>query len=278
MVELYVDGVDTGKKIEFKQWKFPGGEIGVKINTETLPGKVTFASIKISGLHNLEDIMVALQLHDAMNRLFPNVLMNLAIHYFPYGRQDRACHLGEAFALEVFVKMLTCVHWNVIGIIDPHSDETIRLLKEYDADLIIGLQVSALDKLRDKYKIEYDCLIAPDAGAAKKMENQGIHISDNVFTMTKTRYEGGLSHAALDNDIISGKILVVDDICDGGATFISVATRIKESQPRVTQLDLYVTHGIFSKGVDELLKHYDNIYCYNMLSTDANTISRVYSK
>jgi ribose-phosphate pyrophosphokinase len=46
---------------------------------------------------------------------------------------------------------------------------------------------------------------------------------------------------------IKGKpILIVDDICDGGRTFIELAKVLREYGP--SQITLYVTHGIFSKG------------------------------
>ena len=63
--------------------------------------------------------------------------------------------------------------------------------------------------------------------------------------------------------------IIIDDICDGGATFINIAVKIKEYfdnqdyngyQPKIY---LIVTHGIFSKGVSELSNYFDGIYCTN---------------
>ena len=42
------------------------------------------------------------------------------------------------------------------------------------------------------------------------------------------------------------KILIVDDICDGGMTFIKVAEVLKNFGTK--QIDLAVSHGLFSKG------------------------------
>ena len=57
----------------------------------------------------------------------------------------------------------------------------------------------------------------------------------------------------------SGRYLVMDDICDGGATFL----KLREAIDSRVGLDLYVTHGLFTKGVDELYKGYKNIFCTN---------------
>ena len=51
-------------------------------------------------------------------------------------------------------------------------------------------------------------------------------------------------------------IFIVDDICDGGATFEGAARVLKENYPNVASectMHLWVTHGIFSRGLDSLL-------------------------
>lgn len=54
---------------------------------------------------------------------------------------------------------------------------------------------------------------------------------------------------SLYSDSIGGKkLLIVDDICDGGRTFIELAKLLREFNP--ASITLYVTHGIFSKGFD----------------------------
>jgi ribose-phosphate pyrophosphokinase len=50
-------------------------------------------------------------------------------------------------------------------------------------------------------------------------------------------------------------VIIVDDICDGGGTFLGIAGKLDR-----TDLGLYVTHGIFSKGFDELHAWFQRIY------------------
>ena len=57
-------------------------------------------------------------------------------------------------------------------------------------------------------------------------------------------------------DIPEGYFLLVDDICDGGGTFIGLAN---ECFPSWADYDLYVTHGIFSKGTDILFDAFVNV-------------------
>ena len=53
--------------------------------------------------------------------------------------------------------------------------------------------------------------------------------------------------------------LVIDDICDGGRTFINLAEKLLIMG--ANDLYLYVTHGIFSKGLPSIHEYYKHIYC-----------------
>lgn len=60
------------------------------------------------------------------------------------------------------------------------------------------------------------------------------------------------------------KVLIVDDICDGGMTFTLCAEALRKSFPSTEEVDLYVTHGIFSKG--RAIAGITNAYAYNIWS------------
>jgi ribose-phosphate pyrophosphokinase len=71
--------------------------------------------------------------------------------------------------------------------------------------------------------------------------------------------------------MICKDFVIIDDICDGGATFIGIAEAIhnfrKDYKCIFGKIDLIVTHGVFSKGFTELTKCIDNIYCTNSVKT-----------
>ena len=74
------------------------------------------------------------------------------------------------------------------------------------------------------------------------------------------------------------KYVIVDDICDGGRTFIELAKVIKDSRP-TAKIYLVVTHGIFSVGFDFLVQYFDGIYTTNSVKdiqdgTIVDTFSR----
>ena len=57
--------------------------------------------------------------------------------------------------------------------------------------------------------------------------------------------------------------MIPDDLCDGNYTFYSLSKMLKERG--VKQVDLYVTHMIGSKGLDNLKGLIDNIYCHHVV-------------
>jgi ribose-phosphate pyrophosphokinase len=65
------------------------------------------------------------------------------------------------------------------------------------------------------------------------------------ITSLRMNTSGGCNHY-----IKNKNILIVDDICDGGRTFIECAKILHLHE--VNSVSLYVTHGIFSKGLAPL--------------------------
>ncbi|MEL6720431.1 MAG: phosphoribosyltransferase family protein [Bacteroidota bacterium] len=60
------------------------------------------------------------------------------------------------------------------------------------------------------------------------------------------------------NDLNAKNCLIVDDICDGGRTFIGLAEALKHKG--ANRLYLAVSHGIFSYGFEELNNHFEHIF------------------
>jgi ribose-phosphate pyrophosphokinase len=84
----------------------------------------------------------------------------------------------------------------------------------------------------------------------KRMQNGEIEIYMQKDALTKIK-----------TDIYS-PITIFDDLCDGGATFIAEAKYLRE-QGINNPLYLVIAHGLFSKGFEELLTHFEKIYFTN---------------
>ena len=97
-------------------------------------------------------------------------------------------------------------------------------------------------------------LISPDGGALKKIYKVSEYLGGvEVVECSKSRdvKTGKLSGFKVYSDDLEGKdCLIVDDICDGGGTFIGLAEELKNKN--AGNLYLAVSHGIFNKGFESL--------------------------
>ena len=72
---------------------------------------------------------------------------------------------------------------------------------------------------------------------------------------------GALSGFEVYADDLTGKdVVILDDLCDGGGTFIGLAKKLREKG--AAKITLYVTHGMFTKGVKDLLIYIEEVWCY----------------
>jgi len=241
-------------------WKFPGGEIGVKIS-EIFPASLYNGYTVEVHYQNSDDIFYMLNLVDALKRAgVSNKHIIVKIPYLPYARQDRVCSQGESFALEVFMQVLKTMDVEVYCL-DLHSEV---VTDKYPWVYSTSQHSTAWDL----YDCNFDVYISPDAGAKEKThQHRAITRGKaSVVSLQKERVGPAVVYKHEEHDTIKGRCIVVDDICDGGATFVSLAEMLKRTQPNITELSLYVTHGIFSKGIDKLKELYDNIYTANLMN------------
>ena len=80
-----------------------------------------------------------------------------------------------------------------------------------------------------------------------------------IITCQKNRCPktGQLSEPSCNEEIPEGKGLIIDDICDGGGTFLQLKNTVFKNTP----LALYTTHGIYSKGFKKLNRNFEKLYC-----------------
>jgi ribose-phosphate pyrophosphokinase len=87
---------------------------------------------------------------------------------------------------------------------------------------------------------------------------------------------GALSGFEVYADDLTGKeVVILDDICDGGGTFIGLTKKLREKG--AAKVTLYVTHGMFTKGVKILLESIDEVWCYSYHgpSEDSHLVNQV---
>lgn len=248
----------------FKAWTFPAGERGFELLA--LDTNEVTIECMWQGSDDLIDIINAVS---AIRDADPRAVIDLDIPYFPFGCQDRRTTSGSPNSLKAFAAVINSLNFNKVLTDDPHSDVMPAVVDR----LVIKEQFEAVvETISAKRRQEYDYLISPDAGALKKIYKLAKYMNTEVICASKQRElsTGAIlkSYISLDDydKIVGKRLLIVDDIGDGMGTFIGLAKTIRENQPEIKQLDVYVTHGIFSKGLDILEGLFDKVYTYNLMN------------
>jgi ribose-phosphate pyrophosphokinase len=231
--------------------QFPGGEPHVKVLRDERPALI---DARVRSFNDLGELLV---LTDALRR--EGGPIRLRLPYFPGARQDRALR-GEALTVKVYADIINAQGYDRVEILDPHSPVVVALI---DRVRVLS-PLPAIKTFVAQHGITH--LISPDAGAEKRVWDVATILGLPVIHGSKHRdmETGKLSGFGLERPPGPGRYLIVDDICDGGGTFIGLAETFKQQasagwglvQP---SLFLWVTHGIFSRGIEVLLEHFEAI-------------------
>ncbi len=194
--------------------------------------------------HEME-IMHLAQLKDLLDAY--HIEANLHIKYLPYARADKPVSNMTTFGLHTFARILNAMNFNEIIILDPHSDMAVKLIQNaisiYPTNEVWHAAQSTKAQL----------YIFPDEGAKRKYRS--IYGDCPSLSAQKKREQstGKIIEYTFEHKIPEDKkssVLIIDDLCDGGATFVLLAKKLKDQN--VENINLFVTHGIFSNGLREL--------------------------
>lgn len=258
----------TANEIEFEAFTFAGGEPHIKIkNTAFAADEKVMLTHRIVSFNDLGLICMAV---DALQRIgFQHI--ELFIPYFPAARQDRLMTSGEPLSVKVYAQIINAMNLQKVMVFDPHSEVTPALLNR--CEVITNHRF--IEKVMHEIGNE-TLLISPDGGALKKIYKVSEFLGGvEVLECSKSRdvKTGKLSGFKVYADELAGKnCLIVDDICDGGGTFIGLAQELKNKN--AGKLYLAVSHGIFSKGFEELSKYFDGIFTTNSFRDTDNEFVR----
>lgn len=253
----------NGNIQEVDQFTFSGGEVQVRIDptVDYITDEITI----IAKIKSSDDLMALLLTWDAVRyRANAITIMKLELKYFPYARQDRRCQKGEASSMYMACQMVNMMSFDEVVVWDIHNESTLGMLNNVNHKPQHELVSQIID--------DYDYLVSPDKGAKPKIEKlsfcpHSVIVGEKITDVST----GEITHTTIhkpDDSLANSKALIVDDICDGGRTFIELAKVLKKEG--VSQVDLYVTHGIFSKGFEVFDNLIDNIYTTDSFYSGTN--------
>lgn len=253
--------------IKFEINKFPDGQQSLDI-TDFLYGAYLDKTVQISSrLNNFKDLELIICANQALRNLGVGPV-SLYVPYFMGARSDRQFQSGGVnYLKQVICPIINSQNFSNVTVLDPHSDVLEACLNNFVKVSNIVIVSWALKQIDNRDEAQKRVLlISPDAGAMKKIYDIANTFKvRNVQTATKVRdlTTGAILKTELPKLNLEGieHIIIIDDICDGGRTFIELAKAIRQQ----TNLPIYLiaTHGVFSGGFEKLSDSIDGIFCTN---------------
>lgn len=242
---------------------YPDGQISVKVpplTDESQPARVWHR------VATYTDLVELVALGDAMRGAgYDPMYVRLCISCLLGQRSDRRFADGQSHDLRVVASILRLSGFGYVSVLDPHSDATSKLIWCYESDLSPYQYILwAISDVKER-EGRIPAVLFPDQGAASRYA--GIAMNAKVASVSsakKTRNPNGTISIELPSDLpTQSPVLVIDDFCDAGGTFLSLATATRGS---IGNMYLYVTHGLFSKGIAPLVSvGYKHVYTTDSL-------------
>lgn len=243
--------------------EYPDGQKSVRLLLDKLNNKVPVTiNCRIKNFAELE------VLYCLCNALVKNDFhIELVNYIYLFGmRSDRAFNPGEPnYFRDVIAQAL---RGGNIRILFPHNDIVRQHL---NAQLIPCLGYS----FEEAFDISALSPVYLWADQSADYLKQSINLThshkSSIFgSFEKKRENGQVKTIGLADSVrerlkslnATCPIVIMDDLCDGGGTFIAEAQYLRDVGIK-NPLYLFVGHGLFTKGLEPVLAHFDKILCTN---------------
>lgn len=244
----------TGCKIA----TFPDGEKHVTVDALDRKEPVSI----VCRITCADDLFCLMQLGDILKRQEMEI-NTLFIGYLMSMRCDRLFDLNRPFSLKIVADAINAIGAQKVQIVEPHSNRTTSQIKNsVGLPATIDCFMSYILKSQDP---ELDVVaVLPDRGAYLRYYiPNGI---PSIFCEKRRDPETGkllsFEVCTKETDICKDKDLVLmDDLCDGGGTFLGLAPKLRELAPK--SISLLVTHAIQFDGIKKVAQAYDRVFITN---------------
>ena len=277
-IKLYADVFGKRTQIPIYFSTFPGGEEYVRCQWRNIPKYAT--AVIVAHISDSISFMRLLMLMDAVQKADSLQLHRVIIPYLPYARQDKMFKSGEALSLNLAVKLLASASTEDTEFWSFDVHNKIATENVFSANLrnFRNIDMSSILHLLYDYPQLFgavDMVVAPDNGARSRAKSFAAIVGKPLLSLDKRRdkLSGKVDRLTVGTSQIKQlselkSVLIVDDICDGGATFVKAAELLRLHG--VQKVHLFVTHGIFSNGVP--IKGIDSIITTNTIASQYQLI------
>ncbi|MBW5447659.1 ribose-phosphate pyrophosphokinase [Cohnella sp. CFH 77786] len=228
----------NGQPLEFRN--FPNGE--TLVNGEqilTLAGVSNLLSLKYENDGDLIKLMFVKNFLDDHR-----YQASLILYYMPYSRMDRV-EGSSVFTLKYTANFINAMNFEEVTVVEPHSDVCMALIHGSRAKYP---SVELLDQVIQEtgFNPDQDYLFFPDAGAQKRYGKvKGFR--QLVGFKVRDFQTGQIQNLDIVGSVEKPgfKVIIVDDLCSYGGTFLLSAERLRE----IGASEVYLLVGHCEKSV-----------------------------
>lgn len=226
---------------------FPNGEINIKLDPIIINNnyKIIFKWFDDKDFMHLYFFVNYLKQLNAFKRCD-----GLFIPYLPYSRMDRIEN-NNMFTLKYISDFINQFDFKQIEVLEPHSNVSLNLIHN------IKPIYKSVDMLYEELKLidEDVTIVLPDKGAFDRY-NQ---IIDQNYIKTIFNYQFNIMYCEKQRNFKTGQIkniklidtnkklydniIIVDDLCSKGGTFIGCKEAILKNKSNIKNITLIITHA-----------------------------------
>lgn len=261
-----------------EKFKYPMGEWQVRVRPQYI-SRIHAADyvVIVSRIESSDDLIQTILACDAIYKCTRiEAFISLVLPYLPYARADRRFVVGDCDGLLVFSNLLDAASCDEILTLDVHSGRatTITNVENVSPKPFV---IQAVTDFAKRNKAKHLNVLFPDNGASTRYEKMLPEYigSNRMYTKLSPWYckkirdpKTGKFKGFKVPHIVDDPTIIIDDICDGGGTFIGIAHELYNAK-HTAPLALYTTHGIYSKGFQALAECFDRLYTTDSVNAEA---------
>lgn len=262
-----------------KPTRFPDHTVSAKFAFDTYAA--THTEPVITWLYDSdEECMLLMYITNHLRSLGCKTI-HLVMPYIPNARMDRVKDKTDIFTLKYFAGFINSLGFESVRVLDPHSNVSLALINNIIADKPDGFIVNAISTIREIENAK-PFMFYPDEGAAKRY-GEMFDLPHAFGLKTRNWSTGELGDTIKiygdipNDDLKNTPVLIVDDICSRGGTFVRAAKALKEIN--AGNIYLYVSHLEDNVHTGELLTggYVKNIFTTNSIYRCNDPAVKVFS-
>lgn len=240
----------TKQSDRYKIITFPDGEVHLELAELNRKESVNIRCRITSS----NDLFILMQLSDILKRQCVEVEC-FDILYLMGMRCDRLFDVNRPFTLRIVADVINSFGANKVWLYEPHSERSVSMIKNSHINDVT--EAISYKLATEKNELLF---VAPDKGALSRYDSFTFSV---VCKKVREESNGKLLDFNVEEKFpVNGRdLLMLDDLCDGGGTFVGLAPKIRELNPK--SLSLLVTHAIQKQGIERVSQVYDNVYITN---------------